>query len=438
MKGRRGRPSIVFAFVVLTAGLAAPPGLVTAQEFDWGVSSDSSTNLRDDPRRDDAELQQLLRVSLWVELHGEFRDDRTIRFTTEGGYRFEYDQDEDEDTLHILNLDTLRLRAGFPLLLGPGSSLDVTAGRFRFRDPTGRIWNHTADGASFELRFPRWWLQGAGAYTGLLLNEVSDIRMTPTDSDEQSDSDQYFGPQRAIGLVRVRLPELIERQSLTAFALLQFDLRDRDDDEETLNTQYYGLQLDGPVEPVRGLYYDVFGAAALGRLEEEGGGESDITAGLYGARLRYFRERLRFSRILLEWLHASGSREQEFVAINAPSTGFAFSPTLSNLMIATLGYSLRPFSTAASPALAAVQTGLTARSFMRSSVETGAAAVMPEATDAADDSRYLGTELELRLAVRPTSELGLVFTNAVFFPNDDAFLESDRWYRGRFELSLGF
>jgi len=410
---------------------------LTAQEFDWGISSDSSTNLRDDPRRDDAELQQLLRVGLWAELHGKFRDDRTVRFTTEGSYRFEYDQDEDEDTLHILNLEMLRLHAGFPLLFGPGSSLDLSAGRFRFRDPTGRIWNHTADGASFELRFPRWWLQTAGAYTGLLLNEVSDIRMTPTDSEEQSDRDEYFGPQRAIGLVRLRLPELIGRQSFTAFVVLQFDLRDPDDQEETLNTQYYGLRLAGPIEPVRGLYYDAFGAAALGQLVQQGGGESEITAGLYGARLRYFRERLRFSRILLEWLHVSGSEEQEFVAINAPATGLAFSPELSNLMLATLGYSLRPFTNSASPALAAVQTGLSARTFLRSSVESGAVDVPADLIDD-DDARYLGTELELRLAMRPTSELGLVFTNAMFFPNDDAFLESDRWYRGRFELSLGF
>ncbi len=425
--------------VFLPAALAGMLMIVAhapAQQLDWGGTFDSATNLRDDPSREDTVFQQSFRLGLWAEVFAELRDERTVRFTAEGSYRLEYDEDDDDHPLHVLNPDLLRLRASFPLVFGPGSTLDFTAGRFRFGEPTGAIWNHPGDGLSVEARLPRVWVQVAGAYTGLLLNPVSDIRMTQTDLEEEDDTDELFGPRRAIGRLQLQLPELIGRQRLTGFGIVQVDLRDPDDGEETLDTQYVGLRLDGPVEPVRGLYYEVFGARGFGTFNEEGNGDTSVSSGLYGARVRYFRERLRYSRLFAEWLHASGGDALDpFVAINAPAAGFAFSPDLANLMLATAGYSLRPFSDSASAAAAGLQAGITARGYFRSTTKD----VFFDApgVDADSDSRYAGAEGELRLASRPTADLGFAFTSAVFFPNDDLFVDSDPWYRGRFELSIG-
>ncbi len=435
LKLGRGLRPVLHAFLLLMLVLAPVP--LAAQQGDWGGTLDSASNLRADAERSDPELQQLLRLGLWAEVFGELRGGSTVRATGEVSYRFEYDQDPDEDVLQLLNLDLLRLVASIPTLLGPGSTVEVTFGRFVFEEPTGVIWGHTGDGLRLENRAPGWGLVAAGAYTGLLLNPVSAIRMTETDSADESDTDEFFGPRRAIGLLAAQLPELVGRQSATTFAIVQRDLRDADEDEETLDTWYLGALVDGPIEPVRGLYYELFGVGGFGRYRLEGDGETDISSGLYGLRLQYFREAYRSSRAFLEWLHASGGdRLDPFVAINAPGTGFAFSPDLTNLMLASGGYSFRPFTGSAREPITTFQAGGAVRAFFRSAVD---GAVFDAAgLNLESDRRYVGSEMELRLVSRPRSDFGLAFTNAVFIPNSDLFEDSDPRYRGRFEISLGF
>ncbi len=404
-----------------------------AQQFDWGGTLDSATNLRADPDRDEAEFEQGLRSALWAELFAEFREERRLRITGEGSYRFTYDQQGNTDPEHVLNLDMLRLRSRFPLLFGPGTAFELTAGRFGFADPTGYIWNHPGDGLQVDLRFLRWRLRLAGAYTGLLLNSVSDIRMTDTDILEEDDTDETFGPRRAIASAQLEFPELIGRQTASLFSVLQFDLRDAATDESTLNTQYFGANAEGPIEPVRGLYYNLFGVLGVGTLDPAGADEADITSGVYGGALRLFRREWRYSRIAAEWVHASGGDALDvFVPINAPATGFAFSPPLQDLMRPSLSYSLRPFADSPDAVAASFRSQLAARGYFRSTTEEDAA------FDAQNGARYAGAETELELVLRPTADLGLAFTNAVFFPNDDLFDDGDPWYRGRFELSVAF
>ncbi len=431
-------PGPAVCLVVFVVLALVGPSQTAAQEVDWGATLDSATNLRSAPHRSDHEWEQLVRFALWAELFVELREERTVRLATEGSYRFEYDQGDDDDPLHILNLDLLRLSAGLPMLFGPGSALELSAGRFRFNDPTRVVWNHAGDGLSVSVGFPRWSARVSAAYTGLLLNAVSDIRMTPTDALEEDDTDQTLGPQRIIGLAGLAFPELVQRQNLTLFGILQFDLRDPDQGEETLDTQYVGAVIDGPVEITRGLYYSVFAIKGFGTWDVEGGEDESISSGAYGARLRLFRERLRYSRASVEWLHASGGGSMDaFTVINDPATGFTFSPGLADLMLASAGYSLRPLSNTTTSVAAGIRTGLTVRSFLRST--TGADGVFSApGLDTESDARYVGSEGELRITLRPTRELGFAFTNGVFFPNGELFTDSDPWYRGRLEVSIGY
>ena len=275
----------------------------------------------------------------------------------------------------------------------------------------------------------------------------SNIRMSNIDYTEQATDDEFFGPKRVVGLVEFRF------RNTTLFTLAQKDLRDTDaPGEETLDTQYFGIT--GTARFGRSTYWDNLLVANTGQ-SVFGENETPFVGFVVGTGVRFFKEELRFSRAAFRTLYASpsvpiedlddsiGFDIREFTPMNVPALGLVFSPRLSNLLFAELDYSLRPFAGPARGPLDQLQVGVAGRGYFRArfaGFTTDQDFI--DKLDPDSDSMYLGTEVELGVATRVLSDLGLGLRTGVFLPGsgDLGAFSSERkpeWVV-RFDLSTAF
>lgn len=408
--------------VIIASSVAALDG------SDWGVTVDSVSTLRRSRELDDSEWGQRLRTALWGELFWELSGGGRATVTAEGSYVYTDERD------YLFDVDRLRYSGLYPGLVTWHSVLAVDAGRFGFRDPTGLVLNHSADGVRASLRFPVVEVELGGAYTGLLLNPSSRIRVTDADRAEEDDDDEFYGPERLLGQLTVRLPDLPGRQSLSAGVLAQWDLRD-DETVVTLNSQYFSLQGAGALLP--NFYHTTF--ITIATVQTEIGSDSDRGAGLlFGTRLRYLREDWQASRLGASFTYASGpgSNIDPFVTISDPPTGVVFQPRLSNLMIAGLSYAVRPWYGSRSVSAGNLEFASAMRVYLRAVDDqqlVSGGLLAPLALE--DGRRYAGSELEWTLRARPLPDLGAALTTGIFLPGVGAG-DADPEFLARFELSL--
>lgn len=162
---------------------------VSAFDWDWGGEL---LNVSGYLFNDEGEATQADRLSLWFD--GETGGDpSTLGFHARASYLYT------EDRAYLLDIDELSFKGSFPGVLGKSSMIQTSLGRFAFSDPTGYVLMHSADGASVGFLFPRVHLKVDAAYTGLLLNPSSDIRLSSVDLSEQADEEgNTFGPERFI------------------------------------------------------------------------------------------------------------------------------------------------------------------------------------------------------------------------------------------------
>ncbi len=443
----------------------APPAEAPADELDpdeleqrrgrgdWGVTLDALRSVRAADHQDSDARTSALSAALWLRRVSPIGDLSTIDTAVQGSYNWSSGQT-------YLNLDLLRLRGLYPELLGDSSVVEATAGRFRFQDPSALVLNSTLDGVSTRIAYPRVRLRLGAAYSGLLLNPASNIRMTAADLREQDDDDEDFAPRRAIGLAELSFPELFARQTVVFGAVGQFDLRDADDDEQTVSSGYAVAGIRGPL--FGNLYHDIYGAGTMGSVETEGdGGEDYDYIGYMGsARLRWFFPNFFASRLSVRGVYASsGERDEDddtfddrFLPITRTRFGTAIALPLENLLMGELQYSIRPLIGSDSERARRFQVVLTGRTFFTTSdepvvldptteVEAGDLQDYPGfATD--PDGNYIGSEAVLQLNARPLSDLGLGFTAGMFFPgtgSSGAFTsERKPEFLGRVELSTRF
>lgn len=420
------------AAAALVLLLLLPPVVASATDWDWGGTIDNTTQLGFSTMYDEVQLSQKLKVGLWVSGLRPLDGGGSLELTGAGSYSYS------DERAYIFDIDLLRCVGRFPGALGQRSLLQTTAGRTVFRDPTGLVLDHTADGAIVRLNYPGVRLRAGAAYTGLLLSPASSIRISNTDYMEAATDDQFFGPRRAIGLLDVTVG------GLSLFTLAQFDLRD-DGDEDSIDTQYFGISGTGRLG--RSGYSDSFMIISTGQ-EQVGAGETSLFSFVVGSGVRFFAEQLRFSRASFRALYASpflpleddiGFNIYQFKPINEPTLGLVFTPRLSNLIFTELDYSLRPFAGQQRSAADSIRVGITGRGFFRG--YSGDIDYIDK-FDPNSDSLYLGTELELGVAARVFSDLGLSLRGGVFVPGsgDRGAFSSERapeWAL-RFDLSTGF
>ncbi len=424
---RRNVLAIIASVLLVSTG-----GTLAAQEATWGGSIDSSGSVNIADYLDDPEGEISVTAALWTQSFMPVGTDSEIEATGQVSYTWS------DDRAYLFDVDFLRFTGQYPALFGESSVLRASAGRFFMSDATAFILSDTVDGVETELALSGVRARLSAAYTGLLLNPVSGIIMTDADLTDSGDDDEFFGARRLIGITEVSFPEVFARQTVTVSAIGQWDLRDADTDEETLNSGYFGLVFDGPILP--GLFYEVASSGSPWASEVNDETENGFGV-LISTRLRYFRSDWRSSQFGLRGVMASGAGDtlDQFVTISRDDVGIILDVPLRNIAFGEVSYSVVPFQTARTRVFRDLQVGVSSRTFFRVSTDE---VLDTTGVDALSDGHLVGNEAALNVGWRVLSDLGLSLTGGVFVPatgssgvfSDERTVE----YSVQFQLSASF
>ena len=395
--------TLFIAAVVLAGFFAiAPAG---AQEVTWGGTIDGTGSAAFAEHQDETDTVVSLTTLLWLKALFAASDTTRIEFDVRPSYTWT------DERPYLVDLD----RAIADLHFGGSRSVfRGTVGRFRLADTTRTVLFHTVDGGEFALSVPLMRVRTAAGYTGFILNPVSNVRMSAADAADSGDDDVFWGPRRMIVLGEVSFPDAFVRQTVTVGYIGQWDLRDADEDEaeDTLDSQYIGATIGGPIAP--GLFYDV--AFYASPSTRNIGSESENDTGiLLTGRVRYFRSDWNSSRIALSGgiVSGAGDNEDNFYTISERQAATVSGIPLRNVGYGALSYGVRPFGGASLRSFRDIQTTVTGRSIFRMSTEQPVDSFGANATD---DGRYVGTEATLQVGWRILSDLGTSVTGGMFFP----------------------
>lgn len=431
--------SRILVLSLLLSTLTLP---AVAFDFDWGGAVSNSTGYESAA---DGDIVQENRLTLWASGRKEF-DLAVLSLVGQGSYLYT------DERSFLIDLDLLRLNGQFPGLIGGSSVVETSLGRFPFSDPTGYILSHTADGASLRLLFPRTRLQFDGAYTGLLLNPSSAIRISDRDfSEEFEEEDSFFGPQRLFTQGKITFADLGRLQELTFYGLAQFDLREDDGSSELINSQYWGTLLSHRFG--KNLYHDSF--LTIGTSQLSGTAESDALSLLTGFTSRYLREEWLDSRFALRGIVATPNIPVEDLEdinvsfniaqprpLNSPALGKVVDPNLDGLLFAGFDYSLRPFLNGRSELMSRFQPSVGARAYFRPVLSIGSQTFKWTGawaqTNPDSDSWFLGTEYDAGFVWRIFSDLSAGMSGALFMPGAAWSEEEEQEYMLRLEMSASF
>jgi hypothetical protein len=437
--------------------VAVPLGTVQAFDFGGSLHTGLQFSLNQEPVFRNGET-----LTLWV----GSRLGSSSQIKAQAHYRFSTELEPDTVEPYFFDLDLLHFSGTYPLRGGRWPVLTVDAGRYTFNDFSGNVLSHTLDGVSVGVLLPFATVDISAGTTALLRKESSDILVSKYDIYRNTEDDYVLAPPRIIGLATLTFVEPFLRQDLSLSTILQFDVSPRDeliseglpvftaDLGGRVNTQYYGIGVEGPI--IGPLYWDSFFYAETGSLLSYTGTEyqeKSILGFLAGGSLRLFLEDGFHSMIELSGLYASGDadarsavegnqkgKSRQFLPIDSPALGKVFSPLLGNILSTSLHATLKPFFNANPESRNnIVEFAITGTTFFRPS--TGPISV-PHNTES--DKHYLGTEVDTEMTIRPFSDMGVVLSGGLFFPNrgeGKPFTEDQQKavsYKGTFELSFRF
>lgn len=407
---------------------------LSAADYDYGATFHNSSAMEKQVAGQDAELDQLDSVAGWFEIAAP--QPNGGRLSLAGQVAYEYA----DDRPFLVNLDYFRVYGWMPGALGGNSVLDYTVGRFVFTDPSGYIMNHTADGAKVRLSSPSMVFELSGAYTGLLLNPKSDIRMSAADwSEKEDESNNFFGPRRVVANAAFTFPNLGKLQNLAVYAVGQFDMRP-ESDQVKINTEYLGLS----VSKLYGsnVYGSFFLNAELGQIKNPDADTRMVAGMLLGVNLKYIRADLKGSRFEFLLLAAPPDAATDLISginvgvvgylpVSQPSLGINVQPQMNGLGLVELKYSMRPFMDSSDSIASRFQAEVAGRGYFR----TWSVGVNWIGTDPGSDSLYLGTEIEAGFTWRILSDVGVGLDSAVFLPAS-VVSETDKLWTIRMDVSV--
>lgn len=389
---------------------------IPALDLDWGGTVDATASGRFRATDEDPVYAGRVRTALWLQGYQRLDGGGSIDLFGSGSYTASGERP------YLFDVDLLRIGGIYPGALGARSRLHATAGRTLFRDPTGLVLHHRADGAALRLSYPRVDLRLSAAYTGLLANPLSAVRLSQSDYRELDDDSAVFGPARVIGMFELGLA------NARVFVVAQSDLRRHGEGEpaDTIDSQYFGFDLTSRLG--RALYWD--NAAVVGTAQTSVGTAEDyLVSFLLTTGVRGFFEEARFSRFGIRLLYTSPYLPLEFNEaddgfdlellvgefrpITEPSLGLVFTPRLANLAFAEVDYAVRPFAGRARTAADDLQATVAGRAYFRS--YTGDTDYLERLEP---DSRhpYLGTEIEVGARLRVLHDIGAGIRAGVFLP----------------------
>ncbi len=385
----------------------------SALDTDFGLTLDASTFLSSGVI--DSTYASQYRAAVWGELLQTMGNGGSIDLTAQGSYRYTAARP------YIFDVDLLRFTGLFPQVLGAGTAIELKAGRFQFSDATGLILDQTLDGLQVSFLFSGFRIQLAGAYSGLILNPSSNIRISADDQSEANNNSVFFGPRRLITQV------FLGADGFALEGLAQFDLRGSGA-AEIINSQYLGIVGVPRIAPGLYLDYNLTGSYAQSTV---GPNTVDIISGLAGLGFRYYNEDLAASRFHVKATYATGFTPivlllntislDNFRSISQPTIGLVFSPALANLLYLDAGYSLRPFVRNSSTILAHIEPMVGARVYFRDPVPLllagTPATLLVNNFNSSSTDLYLGTEVYGGVSARVFSDLGLSVLGGAFIPS---------------------
>ncbi|MFW6329141.1 MAG: hypothetical protein ACOC28_03520 [Alkalispirochaetaceae bacterium] len=406
MKTRTRSPrTLLLVATLFVLSLIAAPAVV-AQGLDWGGTIDGSGSATFADHLDDPDTDFSASVALWLATLFEPSETAAIEVTLQPSYTWA------DDRPYLVDLDRAVADMRFGAIAGPGSVLRGRAGRFPLSDASGLIISDTGDGADFTLSVAGIRVRVAGAYTGLLLNPVSNFRMSAADEADAGDDDLFFGPARILATSEIAFPEIVGRETLTLAYIGQFDLRDPEEGEDTINSHYVGLRADGPIIP--GLFHQV--STFFSFADEELDDESDDDLGILGSlRVTYFRPDWLSSSFGLRGVVITGISEEDdnFHTISDQQASTVATIPGENVAYGEFTYGLKPLAGAQSRVFRDIQTTLGSRVLFR---------IMPEqpvdsfGASVTSEGQYIGTEATFTLGWRILSDLGTSLTGGIFLP----------------------
>jgi len=377
-----------------------------------------------------------------------------------GYYQFYYEDTKanDKQIEHQYDFDDVNVAFTFPGVLGRESLLSMKLGRSLFYDFSANVLAHKLDGVQLSLKSGDVGLRVGVGYSGLLFRKTNQIQISGIDKIEGAGDTVFLAPKRLLGQLEFGYDNLLPGQNIIASVIGQLDLRP--DTISTgaslangtkygaaVNTAYAGIGIDGKI--VSGLYYKVSGYLQFGKTfskTQAGYVLDDILAGMGSMDITYFRPEFLKSRFAVsanissgdDTMNSGASIESNttgmntfFTGIAKRSVGYVYSPQFGNSLVFDGSWAFKPVSGRTGDAELGLK--LAAVGFMRvlNGVIDSDKALLSKTRES-----YLGTEFDLNVDFRPSSDLTASLKAGVFLPNTIAIDERASWKIG-VDVSLG-
>ncbi|MFP4179201.1 MAG: hypothetical protein ACLFQW_03415 [Spirochaetaceae bacterium] len=428
MRHLKNRRLCIFAALVLF--LLPSPMLFSETVLDWGGSATGTAEFSDFHDFDafgTDKIEPSAQAALWM--RSRFSETLSLYGRAAYSYTSERPCFADVQSLYASGRFILGESGG----TGSPTLLSYRAGRFGFGEFTGYVFYHVLDGFRLNFEHRLFSIEAGAGYTGLSFIPSSSILVTEGDVQNKNDApDSFYGgyelaSPKIIETVKLTLPGILMGQDIVVNGVLQQDLKAEDAEDGKIHTIHSGIGSRGRIVP--SVYQSTF------FYHNFGFGEYTTSAYLFGGGLNYYNKNLLYSRISLRGLYSSGDNDQDsfyggyegdgeisghFIKLSAsPPSGLVFSPEIGNISLGELSWSLQPFAETAVRALERFQSSLSALAFFRN---TGGA-ISKGGIDYSSSESYLGSEVDVNLRFRPTSDLGLFLGGGVFIPNKAVFTE---------------
>lgn len=326
-----------------------------------------------------------------------------------------------ETTQSVIDLDLgyLRLKDG---------GLTLTLGRGYFRLGIGLVYNGIADGVSGELDLGKVQLSAFANYTGLLEADSNPYNFSMVDINE--------GAKRFFSALSVRL---LPAAGLS-FQLGGLVQRDFGDENYEYNTFYLtaGVSVNWAVKLQSSLEFVYQGGEGPALTERV---DIQAFAAVFSTKWFLFNRKESGFTLDVAWAGGGSNRfsiypgymsdnkkDTQFYSFGVYSTGFAFEPDLSNLLYASLGFQLFPFT-----------GGLFADSLLRFNFSwyRRADKAGPISEDTDNPEADLGMALDMQYTWRIVSDVSFTLGAGAFKPGK-AFADRDLRFLGQAGCSISF
>jgi len=344
-----------------------------------------------------------------------------------------------ENEWDLFRLDQGYLEASWPecasKLLGAGSNVHVRAGRQYLAMGTGLLFNGVVDGIELDGQSGPW---SARLFGALTIHSHDDM--------DRSLPDRDFSDRRFIGLDIAYAGFGAHRP----YALMLIE-RDRNEESDPVqdydyNANYFALGSRGTLY-VRGLGYHVEAAYEYGRSVAAGTvGSEHLGAWAFLINLDYYAPLPTSPLLFIGLWWATGDKDRTsptdtttgnlqstndegFLPFGYLQTGFALSPQLANIHILRMGGTFKPLENLS----AWTKTLELGFSFYLYSKDQSAGGISDPR--AFNDSKRVGSEIDLFMRWRLLSDLGVSMNYGHFMPGG---AYDDRHGRDFFSMGLTY